>query len=168
MPWFCLRCRSCFSQCFASTVVWCLVFAVVCCCVVLAAIPSFSGALCGLRWLYLCSSFFLFFELLSRLLFAVVLISDPKSNKNGTKIVAKPHQNRCWRGSGGHLGALLDKRLSQNIILDDFGTLLGPLWRPTGAQQGPRERQDGAKMANLEPRRSQDGLQIPVAKDAPI
>ena len=138
------------------------------CCLLLCCLGCDSfvfWALCGLRWLYLCSSFLLFFVLLSRLWFAVVLISDPKSNKNEAKIVPKPYQNRCWRGSGGHLGALLDKRLPQNIILNDFGTLLGPLWRPTGAQQGPRERQDGAKMANLEPRRRQDGPQI--AKDAP-
>ena len=135
-------------------------------------VSSFSAALCGLRWLYLCSSFLLFFVLLSRLWFAVVLISDPKSNKNGAKIVPKPHQNRCWRGSGGHLGALLDKRLPQNIIVDDFGTPFGtplaPNRRPTGPKRAPRRSQDGQLGAKKEPRWPPDSQRCAnISQDTP-
>ena len=43
-----------------------------------------------------------------------------------TKIVPKPLQNRSWKGSGGHLGASLETRCFQDLIFDDFGSILGP------------------------------------------
>ena len=43
-------------------------------------------------------------------------------------MLPKGLQNRCWRGHGGHLGALADKGLIQDVIFDDLGSLLGPLW----------------------------------------
>ena len=41
-------------------------------------------------------------------------------------MVPKPFQNRSWRGSGSHLGATLETRCFQDLIFDDFGSILGP------------------------------------------
>ena len=41
-------------------------------------------------------------------------------------MVPKPLQNRSWRGSGGLLGATLETRCFQDLIFDDFGSILGP------------------------------------------
>ena len=41
-------------------------------------------------------------------------------------MVPKPLQNRAWRGSGRHLGAILETRCFQDLIFDDFGSILGP------------------------------------------
>ena len=49
-----------------------------------------------------------------------------KTDENGPKMVPKPLQNRSWRGSGGHLGAILETRCFQDLIFDDFGSILGP------------------------------------------
>ena len=49
-----------------------------------------------------------------------------KIDKDGSKMVPKPLQNRSWRGSGGHLGATLETRCFQDLIFDDFGSILGP------------------------------------------
>ena len=46
--------------------------------------------------------------------------------ENGSKMVPNPLQNRSWRGSGGHLGATLETRCSQDFILYDFSSILGP------------------------------------------
>ena len=43
-------------------------------------------------------------------------------------MVPKPLQNQAWRGSGGDLGATLETRCFQDLIFDDFGSSLGPLW----------------------------------------
>ena len=48
------------------------------------------------------------------------------TDENGPKMVPKPLQNRSWRGSGGHLGATLETRCFQDLIFDDFGSILGP------------------------------------------
>ena len=49
-----------------------------------------------------------------------------------TKMVPKPLQNRSWRGSGDLLGATLEARCFQDLIFDDFGSILGsplgPVW----------------------------------------
>ena len=49
-----------------------------------------------------------------------------KTNEHGPKMVPKPLQNRPWRGSGGLLGATLETRCFQDLIFDDFGSILGP------------------------------------------
>ena len=59
-----------------------------------------------------------------------------KTNENGPKMIPKPLQNRAWRGSGRHLGATLETRCFQDLILDDFGSILGsplgPIWAHFG------------------------------------
>ena len=51
-------------------------------------------------------------------------------------MVPKPLQNRSWRGSGGLLGATLEARCFQDLIFDDFGSILGhplgPVWAHFG------------------------------------
>ena len=49
-----------------------------------------------------------------------------KTDENGSKMVPKPFQNRSWRGSGGLLGATLETRCFQDLIFDDFDSILGP------------------------------------------
>ena len=51
-------------------------------------------------------------------------------------MVPKPFQNRSWRGSGGHLGATLETRCFQDLIFDDFGSILGPPLGPVWAHFG--------------------------------
>ena len=59
-----------------------------------------------------------------------------KTDEHGPKIVPKPFQNWFWRGSGGHLGATLETRCFQDLIFDDFGSILepplGPVWAHFG------------------------------------
>ena len=59
-----------------------------------------------------------------------------KINEHGPKMVPKPLQNRAWRGSGRHLGATLETRCFQDLIFDDFGSILGlplgPVWAHFG------------------------------------
>ena len=49
-----------------------------------------------------------------------------KTSEHGPKMVPKPLQNRSWRGSGSHLGATLEARCFQDLIFNDFGSILGP------------------------------------------
>ena len=58
-------------------------------------------------------------------------IIQPMSEKL-TKMIPKPVQNRSWRGSGGHLGATLETRCFQDLIFDDFGSNLEPVWAHFG------------------------------------
>ena len=55
-----------------------------------------------------------------------------KTDENGPNMVPKPLQNRSWRGSGGLLGAIFKTRCFQDLIFDDFGSILGsplgPVW----------------------------------------
>ena len=51
-------------------------------------------------------------------------------------MVPKPLQNRSWRGSGGLLGATLETRCFQDLIFDDFGSILGPPLGPVWAHFG--------------------------------
>ena len=48
----------------------------------------------------------------------------------------KPLQNRAWRGSGRHLGAILETRCVQDLIFDDFGSILGPPLGPVWGHFG--------------------------------
>ena len=59
-----------------------------------------------------------------------------KTDENGPKMVPKPFRNRSWRGSGGHLGATLETRCFQDLIFDDFGSILGPPLGPVWAHFG--------------------------------
>ena len=47
-----------------------------------------------------------------------------KTANIGPKMVPKTFQNRPWRWSGGHLRATLETRCFQDLIVDDFGTIL--------------------------------------------
>ena len=51
-------------------------------------------------------------------------------------MVPKPLQNRAWRVSGGHLGATLETRCFQDLIFDDFGSILGPPLGPVWGHFG--------------------------------
>ena len=81
------------------------------------------------------------------------MFSDQKSFKNDPKMLPKGLQNRCWSGHGGHLGALVDKGLIQDVIFDDFGSLWGPLWGPHwGPHWRPQWRSNAnTKKSNLLP-----------------
>ena len=59
-----------------------------------------------------------------------------KTDENGPKMVPKPLQNRSWRRSGGLLGANLETRCFQDIIFDDFGSILGPPLGPVWGHFG--------------------------------
>ena len=59
-----------------------------------------------------------------------------KTPENGPKMVPKPLQNRSWRGSGGLLGATLETRCFQDLIFNDFGSILGPPSGPVWAHFG--------------------------------
>ena len=59
-----------------------------------------------------------------------------KIDENRPTMVPKPLQNRSWRGSGGHLGATLETRCFQDLVVDDFGSILGPPLGPVWAQFG--------------------------------
>ena len=61
-----------------------------------------------------------------------------KTDENGPKWLPKPLQNRPWRGSGGLLGGTLETRCFQDIIFDDFGSILGPPLGPVWAHFGHR------------------------------
>ena len=45
-------------------------------------------------------------------------------------------QNRSWRGSGGHLRATLETRCFQDLIFDEFCSILGPPLGPVWAHFG--------------------------------
>ena len=59
-----------------------------------------------------------------------------KTDEHGPTMFPKPLQNRSWRGSGGHLGATLETRCFQDLIFDDFGSILGPPLGPVWAHFG--------------------------------
>ncbi len=59
-----------------------------------------------------------------------------KTDENGPKMVPKPLQNRSWRVSGSHLGATLETRCFQDLIFDDFGSILGPPLGPVWGHFG--------------------------------
>ena len=59
-----------------------------------------------------------------------------KTDENGPKMVPKPLQNRSWRGPGGLLGATLETRCFQDLIFDDFGSILGPPLGPVWGHVG--------------------------------
>ena len=59
-----------------------------------------------------------------------------QTDEHGPKMVPKPPQNRSWRGSGGHLGATLETRCFQDLIFDDFGSILGPPLGPVWGHFG--------------------------------
>ena len=59
-----------------------------------------------------------------------------QTDENGPKMVPKPLQNRSWRRSGGLLGATLETRCFQDLIFDDFGSILGPPLGPVWAHFG--------------------------------
>ena len=61
-----------------------------------------------------------------------------KTDEHGPKMVPKPLQNRAWRGSGRHLGAILETRCFQDLIFDDFGSILGPPLGPVWDHFGHR------------------------------
>ena len=61
-----------------------------------------------------------------------------KTAENGPKMVPKPLQNRSWRGSGDLLGTTLEARCFQDVIFDDFGSILGPPLGPLWAHFGHR------------------------------
>ena len=56
-----------------------------------------------------------------------------KTDEHGPEMVPKPLQNRSWRGSGGLLGATLETRSFEDLILGDFGSILGPPLGPVWA-----------------------------------
>ena len=58
------------------------------------------------------------------------------TDENGPQMVPKPLQNRSWRGSGGLLGATLETRCFQDLIFDDFGSILGPPLGPVWVHFG--------------------------------
>ena len=59
-----------------------------------------------------------------------------KTEENAPKRVPKPLRNQSWRGSGGLLGAILETRCLQEVIFDDFGSILGPPLGPVWAHFG--------------------------------
>ena len=59
-----------------------------------------------------------------------------KNDENCPNMVPKPLQNRSWRGSGGHLEATLETRCFQDLIFDDFGSILGPPLGPVWGHFG--------------------------------
>ena len=59
-----------------------------------------------------------------------------KNDEHGSKMAPKPLHNRAWRGSGRHLGAILETRCFQDFIFDDFGSILGPPLGPVWGHFG--------------------------------
>ena len=59
-----------------------------------------------------------------------------KIAENCPKMVSKPLQNRAWRGSGGLLGATLERRCFEDVIFDDVGSILGPPLGPVWVHFG--------------------------------
>ena len=59
-----------------------------------------------------------------------------KTDEHGPKMVPKSLQNRSWRRSGAHLGAILETRCCQDLIFDDFGSILGPPLGPVWGHFG--------------------------------
>ena len=59
-----------------------------------------------------------------------------KTDENGPTMVPKPLQNRSWSGSGGLLGATLETRCFQDLIVYDLGSILGPPLGPVWAHFG--------------------------------
>ena len=51
---------------------------------------------------------------------------DRKTDEHGPNMGPKPLQNRSWRGSGGILRAILEAMCFQDLIFDDFNSILGP------------------------------------------
>ena len=82
---------------------------------------------CGLLWFCLGRGFNF-----TSVLWPQLWFSDQKTLKNGTQMLPKGLQKRCWRGYGGYLGALVDERLVQDVSFDDLGSLLGPFWEHVG------------------------------------
>ena len=153
----CVSCHLWFSIMLSLPVVFCGA--------VLTILRFFS---CALVWFCLGYSFLFISVLLSELWLSVFRFLTQKHSKMVPKSSQKELQNRCWRGSGGHLGALLDKRLPQNIILNDFGTPLAPNRRPTGPKRAPRWSQDGQLGAKKEPRWPPDSQRCAnISQDTP-
>ena len=85
-----------------------------------------------------------------------------KIDESGSKMVPKPLQNRAWRRSGGHLGAIFEERWIQDGSSNASD-------KPRCAQTEPNMAQESGKTEprwpSWTPRWSQDGPQR--AKDEP-
>ena len=117
---------SMFCVCFALELPrpWCP-----CLSFILFSLPRVLLFCCGLLWFCLGCGFIV--TSVVAVVWTVALctaVSDQKSFKNYSKMPPKGLQNRCWRAHGSHLGAFVDERLIQDVIFDNFGSLLGALW----------------------------------------
>ena len=61
-----------------------------------------------------------------------------KSPENAPRIVAKALHHRFQRVPGSHLGTTFVQRWPQDIISDDFGSILAGFGVPNGGQDGPQ------------------------------
>ena len=94
-----------------------------------------------ISWKLSAAFFWCFLMLLNVFVCNVLLQNACKTHKkyvrtideNGPKMIPKPFQNRARKGSGRHLGAILETRCFQDFIFDDFGSILGP---PSGPVWG--------------------------------